>query len=473
METRAGIRVQIVVALGTLMLVAFVPLGLSVSSLATASELVARRKAVVAVAHAIATQARDDDARPLPDMLASHLGELDVDALAVVKNGQIVASAGDRLVTGDLGRPGTSKSENGRIVASAQAGDVVVVARAPSSDGTTSAPLVRLVTLYVSLFAVTLLIFMYFTLTRVIVRPLEALAAAVGRVAGGSRTVALPKGGPRELAEVSASVGTMAETLLADERALRAKVEELTRTTKELQLAQTQLVRSERMASVGRLAAGIAHEIGNPIAALMGMEDLLLDGLPEDESRDFLVRMKKETERIHMIVRDLLDFARPEGQAESTGQFAPASVMDVIAEVAQLAKPQKAFRDVVLEIDAPEGFCVPMSSARLTQVLLNLLLNAGHALEGTRDAKVRIAVSKDSTNNEATITVTDNGPGVPADIHAQIFEPFVTTKEVGQGTGLGLSVCRGLVEAAGGTIDLDPAYTDGARLVVTLPLLSV
>ncbi|HEX7666016.1 MAG TPA: HAMP domain-containing sensor histidine kinase [Polyangiaceae bacterium] len=471
METRAGIRVQIVVALGTLMLIAFVPLGFAVSSLATASELVARRKAVVAVAHAIAVQARDDDAQALTAILASHLGELDVDALAAVKNGQIVATAGDRLVTGDLGAPGTSKSENGRIVASAQAGDVVVVARAPSSDGTTSAPLVRLVTLYVSLFAMTLLIFMYFTLTRVLVRPLVALAAAVGRVAGGSRTVALPNAGPRELAEVSASVGTMAETLLADERKLRAKVEELTRTTKELQLAQTQVVRSERMASVGRLAAGVAHEIGNPIAALMGMEDLLLDGLPSEESRDFLVRMKKETERIHTIVRDLLDFARPESAAESTGQFAPADVRDVAMEVAQLAKPQKAFRDVTLEIELQESFQVPMSSARLTQVLLNLLLNAGQALASTKDAKVHVEAKKDRTTNEATITVTDNGPGVPPDLRAHIFEPFVTTKEVGQGTGLGLSVCRGLVEAAGGTIDLDASYEGGARFKLTLPLL--
>ncbi len=459
---------QIVLALGTLMLVAFVPLSFAVSSLASASQLVARREAIVAVAHAIATHIKDDHGEVAEEILAAHLGESGIDALAIVRNGKIVASAGEQLVTNDFGAPGSSRNEAGKIQASAQNGDVVVVARAPASDGSKPAPIVRLVALYVSLFAVTLLIFMYFTLTRVIVRPLEALVAATSRVAGGSRVLALPPSGPRELADVAASVQTMAAKLIADEATLRAKVDELTQTTKRLTDAQTQVIRSERMASVGRLAAGVAHEIGNPIAALLGMEDLLLDSTtPPDEARDFLVRMKKETERISTILRDLLDFARPEENPDSSGQFAPADVRIVVDEVVALSKPQKNFREIDLKIEIENSPLVMMSTARLTQVLLNLMMNAAAALDGRKDPRIVARAKRDGEN--VRIEIEDNGPGVRDDVRDKIFEPFVTTKEVGQGTGLGLSVCRGLVEAANGTIDVDASFTGGARFVLILP----
>ncbi|MGH7285304.1 MAG: sensor histidine kinase [Polyangiaceae bacterium] len=461
-----GIRVQIVLTLGVLMLLAFVPLGFAVSDLARASQLVARRQAVIAVAHSVATHEKDR-ARAPEDTLAAHLGEAGIDALAIVKNGAIVASAGERLVPADLGKPGTARAEAGMIVASAQADDIVVIARAPASDGSGVAPVVRLVSLYVSLFAAVVLIFMYLTLTRVLVRPLEALVTATGKVARGARSLALPKKGPRELDEVASSVETMAERLIAEENALRAKVDELTQTTKQLVDAQTQVVRGERMASVGRLAAGVAHEIGNPIAAILGMEDLLLDAsTTSDEGRDYVVRMKKETERIHTILRDLLDFARPEESPDSTGQFTPANVKKTADEVAALAKPQKTFRDVTLTIDVADNLTARMTTARLTQVLLNLLMNAGAALAGRRDPRVSVRGREDA--GSIVIEVEDNGPGVRANLRDQIFEPFVTSKDVGEGTGLGLSVCRGLVEAAGGSISLDPSHTEGARFVIRL-----
>jgi signal transduction histidine kinase len=302
----------------------------------------------------------------------------------------------------------------------------------------------------------------------VIVRPLEALVAATSRVARGSRVLALQQSGPRELVDVAASVETMAAKLIADEAALRVKVEELTQTTKRLTEAQTQVIRSERMASVGRLAAGVAHEIGNPIAALLGMEDLLLDSTtPPDEAHDFLVRMKKETERISTILRDLLDFARPEKSADSSDQFSPAEVKSVVDEVLALSRPQKNFREIDLKIEIDEPLHVMMSTARLTQVLLNLMMNAAAALDGKKDPRILVRAKRDGEN--VRVEIEDNGPGVVASMGDQIFEPFVTTKEVGQGTGLGLSVCRGLVEAANGTIDVDPTFANGARFIVILP----
>src|SRR5258708_6632416 len=154
-------------------------------------------------------------------------------------------------------------------------------------------PLVRLVALYMIVFGLALLVFAYFSLTRLIVRPIDELVDAADRVASGARTLKVPRTGARELIELSTSVRTMAERLIAEEAALILKVDELTDTTTRLTTAQAQLVRSERMANVGQRSAGLAHEIGNPIAALMGMEDLILEGgLSPEEQRDFLPRMR-------------------------------------------------------------------------------------------------------------------------------------------------------------------------------------
>jgi signal transduction histidine kinase len=268
----------------------------------------------------------------------------------------------------------------------------VIVARVTvAGDSGAGSPLVPLVALYMVVFALALLVFAYFALTRLIVRPVEQLVGAADRVASGARTLRVPRYGARELVELGASVQTMAEKLIAEEATLIIKVEELTEATRHLTDTRAQLVRSERMASVGRLAAGLAHEIGNPIAALMGMEDLLLEGgLDAGDERDFLQRMRRETERIHVVVRDLLDFARPEGHSEAetglvgsgpwpSGVPASADVASVVADVVSLVKPQKPLKAVRMETDVAAGLAVALPAPRLTQVLLNLVLNAGAA----------------------------------------------------------------------------------------------
>jgi two-component system NtrC family sensor kinase len=338
---------------------------------------------------------------------------------------------------------------------------------------TAAAPLVRLVALYMVVFALALLVFAYFSLTRLIVRPIDELVDAADRVASGARTLRVPRTGPRELVELSASVQSMAERLIAEEAALILKVEELTDTTMRLSRTQAQLVRSERMASVGRLSAGLAHEIGNPIAALMGLEDLLLDGdLPPEQHRDFLQRMRRETERIHLIIRDLLDFARPEEPGRDGDLDAPAraDVARVVDDVVALARPQKHFRGIAIETEVVEDLAAAIGASRLTQVLLNLLLNAGAALAAAPPGSGRVRLRAFAIDGPMVrIEIDDNGPGVASAVRDRLFEPFVTTKEIGQGTGLGLAVCRGLVESAGGEIGLDTAFEGGARFYVVLP----
>jgi two-component system NtrC family sensor kinase len=489
-ESRApGLRTQIVLALAGLMVLAFAPLFFAVASLTRATLRGTHEEAARAlgrvVASDIAEATRKDDPSLLESRLSSEVGEGGVAAIAVYDaSGQMRASAGDDAELRAMRAPSLPAGEGVTTVrgASGRALDVVVpvgagavVARIRTDDDADrAAPLVRLVALYMITFALALLVFAYFALTRLIVRPLDGLVRAADRVATARTVLDVPRAGARELVDLGQSVQAMTARLIADERTLENKVLELTRTTERLTETRSQLVRSERLASVGRLSAGIAHEIGNPIAAILGMEDLLLDGdLPPETQRDFIVRMKHETERIHGVVRDLLDFARPEKAEPMSGQAPePSDVRDVVQDVLALVRPQRAFKSVALETEIEDGpLRVPVSAARLTQVLLNLLLNAGDAAGASEPVARRcVRVRAATAGDRVRIEVEDTGPGIAPEIRGRLFEPFVTTKEVGTGTGLGLAVCRGIVESAGGEINLDDTFTGGARFVVTFPI---
>jgi two-component system NtrC family sensor kinase len=488
---QSGLRLQIVLALAGLMLLAFVPLFFAVASLTRATIVGARAEAARAVGHAIAAHVADvlaagdpsRTAEAVTRAIAEHVGTGGVEAICVFgARGTLVVCDGSPREVAAMGTSPSAQQESveavrGPVGRSLQvvspAGDAVVVTRVNvDAAADRGAPLVRLVALYMIVFALALLVFAYFALTRLIVRPVEHLVDAANRVANGARTLPVPRTGASELLELGSAVQAMAGKLIAEEATLILKVEELTDTTRRLTDTRAQLVRSERMASVGRLAAGLAHEIGNPIAALMGMEDLLMEGgLDADAQRDFLQRMRRETERIHVVVRDLLDFARPEGPSEAeSGPAVPADVGAVVDDVAALVRPQKLFRAVRVDTSVTPALEVALPAPRLTQVLLNLVLNAGAAIgAANRDAGRIVIRARTASATHARIEVEDDGPGVSPTVRDRLFEPFVTTKEVGEGTGLGLAVCRGLVESAGGEIGVDPSYVAGARFYVLLP----
>jgi len=346
---------------------------------------------------------------------------------------------------------------------------IASLTRASMAGVIPSAPLIRLLGLYMGIFALGLLVFMYIAMTRLVVDPVERLSRAAARVAEGARSLEVPRGGGQELAELGSSLARMTERLRAEEENLRAKIEEATRYAKELERAQERLVRSERLASVGRLAAGLAHEIGNPLAALLGFEEMLLaGGLDEAEQKDFLERMKRETERIHRILRDLLDFARPATSVRGAKvEAAEGSIRRALDAALALVRPQKVLRDVSISIDVEEGLpLVAMAEEQLVQVLLNGLFNAADAVP-RKEGRIEIHAHREGQN--VRVELLDNGTGIAADIKSRLFEPFTTTKEVGKGTGLGLAVCRGLLEAAGGTITLEDRDEGGAKLVFTVP----
>lgn len=457
---KPGIRLQLGALLAGIFVLAFVPLYVAVAQLATLRFSVEHRREAQAVIAGL-DAAKDDRAAARAYAEASRavggIGRYDAEGRAVFREGAL--SLPERLP--DEGDPQTV------IVRTPRGAWVAVLKPNPG----VARPFSNLVGLYTLLVAGALLLLTYLVLTRFVVAPLDRIAEGARRVTEGSRNLVLPTRGAKELLELGRSVAEMTEKLRAEEEALRAKVTELEKVTQELRASQASLVRSERLASVGRLAAGLAHEVGNPLAAVLGLEELLLSGdLDEEEQKDFLGRLHKETERIHRIVRDLLDFARA-GTAPASGQGDErGDVGRVVGDVMALLAPQRVMREVDLaldvESDMPE---VRLSHEHMTQVLLNLVSNAAEATgEGGH-----VAVSARTSGDAVELVVEDDGPGIDDSVAQTLFEPFVTTKDVGKGTGLGLAVVKGLVEGAGGSIVVAGRAdgAKGARFVVRLPVV--
>lgn len=478
---RLGIRAQLLLSMGTLLLFALAPLFLVVERLTQANLL----------------QIWELDARALGRSVASHVAEArgfrapeDLTALARAEIGSVAGVAlYDRAGKLEQGvgrvlelpaRVEFGTEQVWRVGLKEGAGLVVVV---PSAQGSVAAlllvdaqalratPVVGLVALYIGLLGLTMLLLSYGILTRFVIGPLQRLSRAAGRVAEGARELNAPAAGARELVELGSSLATMTSRLRSDEEELRRTIAEVRAGKEQLERAQDTVVRSARLASVGRLSAGLAHEIGNPLTAISSFQELLLESQNlDEEERDFLVRMKRETERVQRVLRDLLDFSRPaNSELRSNEPEGRGDVAAAIRYVVQLVTPQRNFREVELltELDA-ELAQVPLASERIEQVLLNLVLNAGDAAPKPGGT---VIVRAKCVPTGVRVEVEDNGGGVDPSVHARLFEPFVTTKEVGKGTGLGLAVCRGIVEAAGGSIHQESGLK-GARFVVELPALS-
>ncbi len=294
---------------------------------------------------------------------------------------------------------------------------------------------------------------------RVLVSPLLRLTDAVQAIAArgfeGEATLPTPQG-PRELERLGVAFGEMLTRLRTQQQELAHQLEVLERT-------RDDLVRSEKLATVGRLAAGVAHEVGNPLSAVLGFVEYLRDprGTDPATQKELLARMDRELQRMQGTVRQLLDFSRP-----SLGDPRRVAVRDLVTESVELVRYQRAVRSVTLDVrpldPTLEVFVDPQ---RLGQVLVNLLLNAGEALEG--QGTIVLSAEAEGEGHVA-LRVSDDGPGVAEAARARIFEPFETTKA--SGTGLGLAISARLVEEAHGTLSLEATETGrGACFVIRLP----
>lgn len=480
---RPGIRLQLLLSLGGLFVLAFGPLFFAFAQLSEATLLAERESAVRelgrSVAAHVAEGARLRQRSQLELMLSAQLGNSVLAVAVYDETGVPLARVGPDSSglparytdTGESVRPLPMMRERRFLLgypANADKPAVAVVLRA-----NVGAPaLMRLVAAYTTFVALLLLLVAYFALTRLVVRPVERLSRTAVRIAEGSRNFSIEPLRTRELDNLRTSLKSMTELLFSNEAALLKKVDELERATRELETAHRTLVRSERLASVGKLAAGMAHEIGNPVAAMLGLLELLAsEDLPAEDRLDYVRRLQKEGDRVHLILRRLLDFSRPQAEASTRGatEQARGSAAHAARSVVELLKPQKQSQGVEVSLHIAEGLpdvCVVESD--IEQVLLNLMLNA---LDEVPHPGGRVSVQLSHSEEWVVLSVEDNGAGVPESLRDRIFDPFVTTKETGKGTGLGLAVCRGIVESAGGSIAVRDAQGGGSCFEVRWPAL--
>ena len=313
-----------------------------------------------------------------------------------------------------------------------------------------------------------------YLVTRLVTEPMDGLVDATQAVAAGEMARRAPPGATREFDRLAASVNLMTERLLD---------------------AQGALVRAEKLASVGWLAAGVAHEIGNPLASIGNYLELLGR---RGAAPDLVTAIEREASRIDTIVRSLLDYARPRDARRE-----PLDLGDVAQRATELLRSQGLFRQVTVEMARPEPLPRMLGDpAALEQVFVNLLLNAidaagdggrivvaasatrlgeGEAERRSSDADGARAADRVARRSgrhlesaadgapAVQVMVGDSGPGVPAELAERVFDPFFTTKAPGKGTGLGLAIVQRIVHDHGGRVDVARAREGGAAFTVVFP----
>lgn len=281
-----------------------------------------------------------------------------------------------------------------------------------------------------------------------------------------------------EFSVLSSSLNKMLHRIADDKRTLTENIASLKMANLELKKAQDDVIRAEKLATVGRLTSGIAHEIGNPIGIVLGYLDLMRQAnLSPEERNDFIERSEKEITRINHIIRQLLDMSR-----FSAGESKPVSIHDLLNDLISVFKFQPSAENIEFEARFSATDDVVFSDPdRLRQVFLNILLNAVDALESGRSGLPKITLITTGPDNTIlhdraidaqmiTVRIQDNGPGIKAADLAQVFDPFFTTKQPGKGTGLGLSVSFMIIEKLGGRLSVSSDIDQGTVFHVVLPI---
>ena len=292
-----------------------------------------------------------------------------------------------------------------------------------------------------------------YTVTMLVMRPVGRIVSMSRKVISGDMTARVGIRPPGELGFLCQAIDAMAEAVARRET-------ELT------QAARQQVSRAEKLASIGRLAAGVAHEINNPLTGVLTFAHLLRQKphMSEEDQQD-LDLIIHETTRAAEIVRGLLDFAR-----ERPTKMEPLDLNDVVRRTVRLIANQKKFEHIVIEEVLQEGLpevCGDMNP--LQQVLLNLALNACTAMPKGG----RLTIRTTAGEGRVILRVADTGCGIKEELLERIFEPFFTTQPVGKGTGLGLSVTFGIVEQHNGTIEVESQEGKGSTFTISLPALNL
>jgi signal transduction histidine kinase len=356
--------------------------------------------------------------------------------------------------------------------------------------------------------AIVLIVFGSFLLSRVLVKPIKDLVQLTQKISEGDFSLKIEETSKNEIGQLIGSFNRMIDRLRENQDSLESYLESLELANKKLKQAQEELIRTEKLASIGRFAAGVAHEVGNPLGAILGYTTILQkEGIDREESKDYLKRIEKEIERINRIVRELLDFARP-----SKFEIKEVEINTVIESTLSLLSYQKNFKNIEprldLQYDLPK---VKGDESQLSQVFMNMVLNAidampsggtltiqtrAHVVENLDEDRLQGIYSRrrksDPTQSDYShmrktdpistlfkkfskgdrlveVRIADTGVGIKKEDLENIFDPFFTTKAPDKGTGLGLSISLRIVESLGGEIRVMSEVGKGTTFEVYFP----
>jgi two-component system NtrC family sensor kinase len=318
-----------------------------------------------------------------------------------------------------------------------------------------------------------------FFVRRLVYVPLRDLETGARRLSAGDLEQPIPVRSGDEFGELAASFNAMTAALRNSRRELRewgrTLEEKVEKRTRELRVAEAEAARGEKLASVGLLAAGIAHELNNPLTGILTFSHLIREkmpeGSPEAEDLDLVIR---ETKRCAAIIRRLLDFAR-----EKTPEKKYHDLNQIVEDTARIIDRPAQVRDIEITLDLDRDMPPVWVDADLVkQVIMNMLVNAQHAIEEKGSITIRTRRVPEAAGPEpragsasmVEISIIDTGCGIPKANLQRIFDPFFTSKEMGKGTGLGLSVSHGIVSAHGGTIKVESTLGEGSTFHVCLPV---
>ena len=344
-----------------------------------------------------------------------------------------------------------------------------------------------------------------YLLSRIVVVPIKRLLTATERIAAGDYSHVVHVPGSAEIGELAESFTLMQDALRSKRDEVETYVKSLERANGQLQEAREESIRSEKMASVGLLAAGMAHEIGTPLSAIIGYAEILRDELRDDPVRaDYLRRIESEGVRIDRLIRGLLDYARP-----SVSMNEDVAIGCLVEETLGLFADREAFRRITTSVTVEAELSpVHVDKHKLQQVLINLFLNARDAMPdgGRLDISARRSEFNRSRGETAVaapaavmgrrredfnrafsasltsggkgvlcvrLDIRDTGEGIAADNLERVFDPFFTTKEPGKGTGLGLAICARIIDTFGGRMTLESAPGSGTVFTLWLPCHSL
>jgi len=324
-----------------------------------------------------------------------------------------------------------------------------------------------------------------FRITRLVTRPVQRYVRITESFADSEHFDFFPEKRNDEFSRLSVALNRMLLRIREDTARLKESLSRLEQANRELKETRDEMIRTEKLASVGRLSAGIAHEIGNPIGIVLGYLGLLKDrlkGTSDEETLDFLERSESEINRINRIIRRLLDFSRslPEPIIK------PVSIHALIKDIGEFAAGQPLFSGIRVSYDLnAESDRVLADYDQLYQVLMNLVINAVDAVNmaGLKDeGEICFATNivqdkpKDEKNRamalrKIEILVSDNGIGISAGDMDKVFDPFFSTKAPGKGTGLGLSVSYMIIERFGGSMNVESSPGRGTTMRIRLPVM--